>query len=140
MKVGTMLIDILRSLLRRPATEQYPFERRQVPSRLRGKLLWDAENCTGCGLCAKECPADAIEMIVLDRKAKRFVLRYHVDRCTFCAQCVHSCRFECLNMSSADWELAAAERDPFTVYYGDDDDVRAVLAEGSEADAAPAAT
>jgi formate hydrogenlyase subunit 6/NADH:ubiquinone oxidoreductase subunit I len=128
MKLGTMLIDVSSSLFRAPVTEKYPFERREAPVRLRGQLHWCSENCTGCGLCAKDCPAYAIEMIVLDKKAKRFVLVYHIDQCTFCAQCVHSCRQGCLSMASTEWELAAYSREPFVVYYGDEADVERVLA------------
>ena len=127
MRIGTMLGDVTESLVRRPATRRYPFERRAAPKRLRGKLTWDAAKCIGCALCNKDCPANAIELIVLDNKNKRFVMRYHVDRCTFCAQCVQNCRFACLKMSSEHWELAALRKEAFTVYYGNDADVAAVL-------------
>lgn len=128
MKIGIMFRDISSSLFKRPITELYPFERKDAPARLRGKLSWDPESCTGCGLCAKDCPANAIEMHVVDRKGKRFVMEYHADRCTFCAQCVHSCRQGSLSLSNEDWELAALTREPFTIYFGDPSDVEKVLA------------
>ncbi|MCP5095879.1 MAG: 4Fe-4S dicluster domain-containing protein [Chloroflexi bacterium] len=134
LKVGTMFSDVLRSLFQRPATEQYPFERTEAPTRLRGHLNWNAEKCTGCRLCVKDCPSQAIELITIDKKAKQFVMRYHADRCTFCAQCVQNCRFECIEMASEDWELAALTKEPFTVYYGDDTDVAGVLASFTKAD------
>ncbi|MBN1146320.1 MAG: 4Fe-4S binding protein [Anaerolineales bacterium] len=134
MKIGSMMNDVMASLFKQPVTERYPFERSETPERLRGHLRWDRENCTGCGLCVMECPAQAIEMIVLDKKAKRYVLRYHVDRCTFCAQCVHTCNRNCLSMSSDAWELAALGREPFTVYYGEPEDIDCVLAGSNPAD------
>ena len=127
MKIGPMLGDILQSLFHQPATRQYPFERQRAPARLRGKLHWTPENCTGCSLCVKDCPAQAIELITVDKANKRFVMRYEMDRCTYCAQCVQSCRFDCINMSDEEWELAALNKEPFTVYYGSDADVQTVL-------------
>jgi len=126
-KLGTMFGDVLRSLFRSPATELYPYVRKPSPDRLRGKLVWEPEKCAGCMLCVKDCPSDAIELLVLDKVNKKFVLRYHADRCTFCAQCVVSCRFDCLHMSSEMWELASTKKEPFTVYYGKDEDVNFLL-------------
>jgi NAD(P)H-quinone oxidoreductase subunit I len=85
MKLSAMLGDVLRSLFRRPATERYPFERHPTPPRLRGALHWNPDKCTGCCLCVKDCPANAIEIITIDKANKRFVLRYHADRCTYVA-------------------------------------------------------
>jgi NADH-quinone oxidoreductase subunit I len=127
MKIGVMLGDVTNSLFRRPVTERYPFERSEAPERLRGQLTWKAENCTGCGLCAMDCPAQAIEVIMIDKKAKRFVIRYHVDRCTFCGQCVYSCRQGSLEMSNDIWEMAALTKEAFTIYSGDEQDIALVL-------------
>ncbi len=123
MKLGTMLSDVTHSFFRRNITQKYPFERFETPERLRGHLHWDSEKCTGCGMCGTDCPAAAIKMHVLDKKAKRFVMEYHIDQCTFCAQCVHSCNQDCLSMQKDVWELAALNRDPLVVYFGDPNDV-----------------
>lgn len=129
MTIGAMLGDILESLFKKPVTERYPFERKAAPERLRGKLYWEPEKCSGCQLCVKDCPANAIELIVLDKVAKRFVMRYNPDRCTFCGECVESCRFDCLGLSSEDWELAALNRDSFEVFFGKDEDVETLMAQ-----------
>ena len=128
MSIGSMLGDILSSLFKRPATEKYPFEKTPAPERYRGKLMYDPAKCTGCQLCVKDCPANALELIVVDRVNKRFVMKYHMDRCTYCAQCVESCRMECLGMSNEEWELASTSQEPFMVFYGKDEDVQSLLA------------
>lgn len=127
--IGSMVGDVVRSFFQKPVTQRYPFERREAPEAFRGKLVWDLSKCTGCQLCIKDCPANAIELIVIDRAAKRFVMRFHADRCTYCAQCVVNCRFKCLALSHDEWELAAITKEPFTVYYGRDADVNALIAE-----------
>jgi formate hydrogenlyase subunit 6/NADH:ubiquinone oxidoreductase subunit I len=140
MRAGRLLRDMMRALFHRPVTRRYPLERRPAPERLRGALQFDPARCTGCCLCEKDCPAQALELVMVDRAAKRFVLRYHIDRCTFCAQCVQTCRFGCLRMSNEQWELAAAHKEPFDVYYGDEADVHALLAKLGRGDAEKPAT
>ena len=127
MGIGALLGDVVRSLFSKPATEQYPFVRYAVPDRLRGKLVYDPEKCSGCQLCIKDCPSNAIELLVVDKKAKKFVMRYHADRCVYCAQCVDNCRFECLNMSNEQWELASTDKAAFEVMYGKDEDIEYLL-------------
>ncbi|MCL4868662.1 MAG: 4Fe-4S binding protein [Anaerolineae bacterium] len=128
MKLATLLKDVWQSLWRRPATEAYPLVKPETSARFRGQLHYNSQGCTGCCLCNKDCPANAIEMITLDKKNKRFVLRYDMDQCIYCGQCVQNCRFSCLSMSPEEWELAAAGKEPFTVYYGQEEDVKDVLA------------
>ncbi len=124
MKIGAMLGDIVRSLFKSPATVSYPVEVTPTPERLRGKLIWDYRLCTGCGLCVKDCPANAIQLVILDRKAKRFVMEYDENRCIYCSQCVESCRADAIHLSNTVWELAALKQDDFKVYYGRYDDIR----------------
>lgn len=121
-KIG-MLKDMIRSAFRQPVTELYPVERRPAAEDFRGMLHWNPEGCTGCALCVKDCPADAIELITIDKVAKRFVIRYHVDRCLFCSQCAYSCRFNCITLSNDEWELADLGRDNYTVLYGEPEDI-----------------
>ncbi|MBI9051238.1 MAG: 4Fe-4S binding protein [Anaerolineaceae bacterium] len=126
-KLGSLLGNALQSLFSKPATQQYPTVKTATPIRLRGALIYDADKCTGCNMCVRDCPADAIEILIVDRKAKKFVMRYHYDRCVFCAQCVASCKFDCLEMSNEEWELAEVEKEPFTVYYGNEENVKFIL-------------
>jgi formate hydrogenlyase subunit 6/NADH:ubiquinone oxidoreductase subunit I len=132
MALGTMFGDIVRSLFRRPATRRYPVERTEAPARLRGRLLWNPAECVGCALCSKECPSNAIELITLDKKAKRFVVHYHLDRCIFCAQCVENCRFSSVELSPEIWEMAALHSDAFEYYYGAEEDIAEALQRQAE--------
>jgi len=127
MKAGSMLKDILTSFFSKPITEKYPFERPEIADRFRGKLHFDPTKCTGCNLCSKDCPANALEIIIIDRAAKRFVARYNIDKCIYCAQCIQSCRFKCIDLSKEDWELASLSKEPFLVQYGKEEDIAALL-------------
>ena len=122
MRIGTMFKDILRSFFSGHTTRLYPVERIAPPPRYRGVLSYTPSACTGCSLCVRDCPSDAIELIILDRAAKKYVVKYHMDRCIYCGQCVVNCKFKCIGMSNQDWEHAALNKD-FMVYYGRDEDI-----------------
>ncbi len=131
-KIG-MLVDLVESAFRRPVTEIYPLERRPTVEQFRGLLHWNPEGCTGCGLCVKDCPAEAIDFITIDKAAKRFVFRYYADRCTFCGQCAYNCRFNCITLDNEEWELADVDRDGYLITYGRPEDVEQLeLAERTE--------
>jgi formate hydrogenlyase subunit 6/NADH:ubiquinone oxidoreductase subunit I len=128
MKIGTMLNDVINSFFAKSATQLYPAERIEPPKLYRGALDYDPKLCTGCSLCVKDCPSNAIVLTIIDRAQKRYVLKYHMDRCVYCGQCVVNCKFKCMGMTHEDWEHAKLKKE-FTIYYGKDEDVSRFLAD-----------
>jgi len=51
------------------------------------------ENCTGCTVCAKNCPSDAI---IGERKQVHEVIQ---DKCIQCGACYTKCKFEAIQLS-----------------------------------------
>ncbi len=136
MKLGSLVGELISSLFKKPVTITYPATKESTPEGFRGKLVYDSVKCTGCSLCVKDCPAAALELIVLDRANKRFVMRYYADRCTFCEQCVISCRSEALELSRDEWELASISREPLDILYGHEEDIQEVLDRAAKPDPA----
>ncbi len=58
-KLGKMT---LRSLFGKPETVRYPFEEPEHPAALRGKVVFNLDNCIYCGICEKRCPTGAISV------------------------------------------------------------------------------
>ena len=95
--------ELLKALAKKPATLCYPYEKSPPFEGARGKHSWSAEKCTGCGMCARVCPAFAIEILGKGREAE---LKVYLDKCAFCGQCEESCSPGALKLTT-EYELAA---------------------------------
>src|ERR687887_1855622 len=98
----------LNALLHRSVTQQYPYERPDLPARTRGVIALKEANCTVCYKCSRECPdwciyidahkethdpaggGRARSQKVLDRFAIDYAL------CMYCGICVEVCPFDAL--------------------------------------------
>ncbi|MBI5543172.1 MAG: 4Fe-4S binding protein [Deltaproteobacteria bacterium] len=105
---GVMAGEVLRHVAKAPATVNYPFVKVQMPPDFRGKMVFLAEKCIGCKLCAKDCPSNALAINKVGDK--RFEAVFDLDKCIYCGQCIDSCNKDAI-VSSEDFELAALSRD-----------------------------
>lgn len=115
------------SLFKKPATTKYPFAKPKLPEDFRGKPEWTCKTCnmidlsgtqrqfefdvdalvrTNCTVCARDCPANAIEIVEVDgRKRPQFDL----NKCIFCNQCVDSCPRNAIK-GTTEYELATTDK------------------------------
>ena len=84
-----MFNAIIDALVSRPDTVGYPFVELELPETFRGAIEIDADKCTGCGLCVRDCPAGGLR---LEKKSRdEFKLIHYPARCAYCSQCQSSC-------------------------------------------------
>ncbi|MEM3461855.1 MAG: NADH-quinone oxidoreductase subunit I [Candidatus Bathyarchaeia archaeon] len=110
-KLSPILKEVLVHLFKKPATHRYPEEKTRVPAGFRGRQVFDINLCISCGLCARDCPAKAIEMVEVDGKLRPL---FHLDRCIFCYQCAESCPRNAIK-SSEIFELASTNKSDLIV-------------------------
>ena len=117
--IASMAMELMESLLlRKPATVLYPVERLTPPERFRGKMIYDPSECSLCGLCQRDCPADVIKVVRkrIEREdgTKETVghVEFEMDRCIFCGQCAYSCHQGSITFSK-EFELAQPDRADF---------------------------
>jgi formate hydrogenlyase subunit 6/NADH:ubiquinone oxidoreductase subunit I len=109
--VSPMVKELLAHLFRKPATSKYPLVKAEVPEGFRGKQVYDINLCISCGLCSRDCPAKAIEMVEVDGKRRPL---FHLDLCIFCYQCAESCPRNAIK-SSKFFELASTNKSDLVV-------------------------
>jgi len=102
-RVGAILGSVLGSLFRKPATIGYPFEAFVMPRDFRGQPKFISEKCSGCRLCIRDCPSQAITITKVGEK--RFEATLDVGRCVYCGQCEETCPRQAVKLST-DFELA----------------------------------
>jgi NADH-quinone oxidoreductase subunit I len=106
------LVLTLKQVFRPKFTRQYPEERWTPPASFRGRPVLveedGVERCVACGLCARVCPALAIEVQAseTDLPKERYPIKFEINmlRCIFCGFCEEACPEEAIIMSD-EYEL-----------------------------------
>jgi len=66
-----------------------------------GKREFIYNKCTGCGVCAKRCPMQIIEM----RDKKPVINENGPAECCYCAECYNKCKFDAIS-----WDLSKSKK------------------------------
>jgi NADH-quinone oxidoreductase subunit I len=106
------MVLTLKQIFRPKFTRQYPEERWNPPSSFRGRPVLvqeeGVERCVACGLCARVCPALAIEVqgAETELEKERYPVKFEINmlRCIFCGFCEEACPEEAIVMSD-EYEL-----------------------------------
>ena len=115
----------MKHFLRPKFTRQYPEERFNPQPSYRGRPVLveehGVERCVACGLCARVCPALAIEVqgAETELEKERYPVKFEINmlRCIFCGFCEEACPEEAIIMSD-EYELVFTH--PEQAIYGKD--------------------
>ncbi len=105
-RLPALIKDMGSCLFKKPVTQEYPFIKVQAPEGYRGRQIFHPEKCISCGLCERDCPANAIELIEV---SGRRLPHFYLDRCIFCYQCAEACPREAIEFST-NFELSTTEK------------------------------
>jgi NADH-quinone oxidoreductase subunit I len=104
--VPLMAKKALQQVFTTPSTDKYPFVKPKLSDNYRGQPIFDSNLCIGCGLCSRDCPAKAIEMVSVDGKKRP---QLNLSKCVFCYQCADSCPKKVIK-NSCFYELATGDK------------------------------
>ena len=120
------MVLTMKQIFRPKFTRQYPEEVWNPPSSYRGRPVLveegGVERCVACGLCARVCPALAIEVQASETEElakERYPERFEINmlRCIFCGFCEEACPEEAIIMSD-EYEMVFSN--PRDAIYGKD--------------------
>lgn len=107
----SMIKDVGLCLFKRPFTREYPAVIVDVPEGYRGRHTFVPEKCISCGLCERECPSNAIELVEISGKR---MPKFYLDRCIFCYQCVESCPRDAIALST-NFEMSTTDKEELMI-------------------------
>jgi len=80
-----------------------------------GKLELDRSQCTACGLCALDCPTEALSFVSDEGWYQLF---FHYQDCIGCGQCIKSCPEKCLRLENT-LEIERLSNPPEIIFEGE---------------------
>ena len=105
-RISPLSKKAVSNIFSKPATESYPFTKPKLPEDFRGQPLFDSNLCISCGLCSRNCPAKAIEMVEVNGKKYP---QFDLGRCIFCYKCAEDCPKNAIK-NSPTFELASTDK------------------------------
>ena len=105
-RLPSLIKDMGSCIFKSPSTCEYPAAKVEVHEGFRGRPTFDPEKCISCGLCERDCPSRAIELVEVSGKR---IPMFYLDRCIFCYQCTESCPRKAIQLSG-NFEMSTTEK------------------------------
>ena len=121
---GTGLIKGLKTTLRaffsRPVTIMWPYEKVEIADRGQGLIRLRVTSkdpvvykCTGCGICAKNCPQHCISVVKKENEKQPEEYTVNYGLCMFCRICIDTCPFNALEQTQEHGFIGESREDFF---------------------------
>ncbi len=98
--VKNPVTKVVREILSKPSTLEFPEQRAIVADNYRGVQKLDMKTCISCASCALICPNSTISMVDTDtERGTKKMPEINLERCLFCGLCEEVCPTGCLTLT-----------------------------------------
>lgn len=109
--------EAISQLFSKPSCAMYPAVPSQAAPGYRGRIIYHADQCIGCGMCERVCSGNAITRTIEKLEGdegSRITLTFNLGSCTFCATCADFCNEHAIEFSD-DYHMVATKEEDLLV-------------------------
>ncbi len=108
--------EALAKLFSKPSTGAFPKLVPPAAPGYRGRIVYHADKCIGCGLCIRVCAPQAItkSSLINENGDEEVTMEFHMGSCTFCNTCADFCSKKAIELSE-DYMLVVTDEDELKV-------------------------
>ena len=104
--------EAISQLFSKPSCAMYPAVPSEAAPNYRGRIVYHADKCIGCGMCERVCSGNAISRTVeKTEEGDKITLTFNLGSCTFCATCADFCSRKAIELSGNYHMVATKEED-----------------------------
>ena len=104
--------EAVSQLFSKPSCAMYPAVPSEAAERYRGRIVYHADKCIGCGMCERVCAGSAITRTVEKlEEGDKITLTFDLGSCTFCATCADFCSTKAIEFTQDYHMIATKEGD-----------------------------
>ena len=104
--------EAISQLFSKPSCAMYPAVPSEAAPNYRGRIVYHADKCIGCGMCERVCAGNAISRTVeTTAEGDKITLTFNLGSCTFCATCADFCSRKAIELTGDYHMIATKEED-----------------------------
>lgn len=109
--------EAISQLFSKPSCAMYPAVPSEAAPNYRGRIVYHADKCIGCGMCERVCASGAITRTIEkgeDGQGDKVTLTFNLGSCTFCATCADFCSRKAIELTG-DYHMIATKEEGLLV-------------------------
>ena len=107
--------EAVKQLFSKTSCAMYPVAPSEAAPRYRGRIVYHADKCIGCGMCERVCAGGAISRTTEKvEEGDKITMTFNLGSCTFCSHCADFCSRSAIEFTG-DYHMVATKEEDLLV-------------------------